>query len=128
MQLFHPAKRNPVKDLVGKVHNRMPVILDKERERAWLNPDTTEPKELLPLLTPYPADLMDEWHVSDAAKNPRKRHSRAHKTSRLKPTHSETAKRKLLLRPAGGWVGIWDAPPCDTSRKPHEAARSNPCR
>jgi len=58
-------------DLVGQFHGRMPVILDKDRERAWLNPDTTEPRELLPLLTPYPADRMEEWHVGDAAKNPR---------------------------------------------------------
>jgi putative SOS response-associated peptidase YedK len=28
--------------LVGKFHGRMPVILPKEDEAAWLNPDTTE--------------------------------------------------------------------------------------
>jgi putative SOS response-associated peptidase YedK len=49
----------------------MPVILHKADEAAWLNPDTTEPKELFPLLKPYPADRMEEWHVTDAARNPR---------------------------------------------------------
>ena len=49
----------------------MPVILHKRDEAAWLNPDTTEPAELLPLLKPYPADQMQEWHVADAARNPR---------------------------------------------------------
>jgi putative SOS response-associated peptidase YedK len=49
----------------------MPVILHKEEEATWLNPDTTESKELLPLLKPYPADRMEEWHVGDEARNPR---------------------------------------------------------
>jgi putative SOS response-associated peptidase YedK len=57
--------------VVGKVHNRMPVILKKEDEEAWLNPDIAESERLLPLLKPYPADEMEEWHVSDEARNPR---------------------------------------------------------
>jgi putative SOS response-associated peptidase YedK len=57
--------------LVGKYHGRMPVILRNEDEAAWLNPDTTEPAQLLPFLRPYPADQMEEWHVDDAARNPR---------------------------------------------------------
>jgi putative SOS response-associated peptidase YedK len=58
-------------ELVGRYHQRMPVILQQDDEAAWLNPDTTDPGQLLPLLKPYPADLMEEWHVSDAARNPR---------------------------------------------------------
>ena len=46
-------------ELVGTVHDRMPVILHKEDEEAWLNPDTTEPEHLLPLLKPYPAEDME---------------------------------------------------------------------
>jgi|ERR1700730_14182843 len=57
--------------LVGTYHGRMPVILNREDEAAWLNPDTTEPAQLLPLLRPYPADRMEEWHVDHAARNPR---------------------------------------------------------
>jgi putative SOS response-associated peptidase YedK len=57
--------------LVGKIHDRMPVILQKEDEETWLNPDITEPEHLLPLLQPYPADQMEEWQVGDAARNPR---------------------------------------------------------
>ena len=57
--------------LVGKIHDRMPVILQKEDEETWLNPDITEPEQLLPLLQPYPADQMGEWQVGDAARNPR---------------------------------------------------------
>ncbi|MDQ6659789.1 MAG: SOS response-associated peptidase, partial [Chloroflexota bacterium] len=41
--------------VVGAIHARMPVILRKEDEEAWLNPDETEPDALLPLLRPYAA-------------------------------------------------------------------------
>jgi putative SOS response-associated peptidase YedK len=56
---------------VGKIHDRMPVILQKEDEETWLNTDITEPEQLLPLLKPYPPDRMEEWQVGDAARNPR---------------------------------------------------------
>jgi putative SOS response-associated peptidase YedK len=46
-------------ELVGTVHNRMPVILHKDDEEAWLNPDITEPEHLLPLLKPYSAEHME---------------------------------------------------------------------
>jgi putative SOS response-associated peptidase YedK len=49
----------------------MPVILHREDEAAWLNPDITEPEHLLPLLQPYPAEHMETWRVGDGAKNPR---------------------------------------------------------
>jgi putative SOS response-associated peptidase YedK len=58
-------------EVVGKIHDRMPVILKKEDEETWLNPDNTEPQQLLTLLKPYPADQMEEWQVSEAARNPR---------------------------------------------------------
>ena len=58
-------------NVVGKYHERMPVILEKDDEETWLNPDNTEPEQLLPLLKPYPADKMEEWQVADSARNPR---------------------------------------------------------
>jgi putative SOS response-associated peptidase YedK len=57
--------------VVGKYHERMPVILEREEEETWLNPDITEPAQLSPLLKPYPADKMEEWQVGEAARNPR---------------------------------------------------------
>jgi putative SOS response-associated peptidase YedK len=57
--------------VVGKYHDRMPVILEKEDEATWLNPDIVEPERLLPLLNPYPAGNMEEWQVGDAARNPK---------------------------------------------------------
>jgi len=57
--------------VVGKYHERMPVILQNADEETWLNPDNTEPEQLLHLLKPYPTDEMEEWRVGDAARNPR---------------------------------------------------------
>jgi putative SOS response-associated peptidase YedK len=39
---------------VGKIHQRMPVILRKEDEEEWVNPNIIEPERLLPLLKQYP--------------------------------------------------------------------------
>src|SRR5258705_9044185 len=44
--------------LVALIHNRMPVILLPEDEEHWLDPDMSEPEEIVSLLRPYPADLM----------------------------------------------------------------------
>ena len=55
---------------VGTVHHRMPVILKREDEAAWLDPDVVEPERLLPLLAPYPADLMETWPVVTRRKTP----------------------------------------------------------
>ena len=56
---------------VGTVHHRMPVILKREDEAAWLDPDLVEPERLLPLLAPYPTEEMETWRVGDEARNPR---------------------------------------------------------
>jgi putative SOS response-associated peptidase YedK len=45
-------------DLVAPIHNRMPVILLPEDEDYWLDPDMTEPEEIVSLLRPYPAELL----------------------------------------------------------------------
>ena len=57
-------------EIVGKYHDRMPVILDKEDGATWLNPDT-EVDQLLPLLKPFPTDEMKEWEVGAAARDPK---------------------------------------------------------
>jgi len=45
-------------ELVAPIHIRMPVILLPEDEEHWLDPDMSEPEEIVSLLRPYPADLM----------------------------------------------------------------------
>ena len=49
--------------LMAPIHDRMPVILPRGRERDWLNPSGGM-VELLDLLRPYPAELMSAHAVS----------------------------------------------------------------
>lgn len=49
----------------------MPVILEKEDEDLWLNPDIVKADQLHPLLKPFPDDKMEEWEVGAEARNPR---------------------------------------------------------
>ncbi|WPR73641.1 SOS response-associated peptidase [Algoriphagus sp. NG3] len=50
-------------EVVSEIHDRMPVILDRNSEKKWLN-SYTEEEDLLALLTPYPADSMLSYTVS----------------------------------------------------------------
>jgi len=43
---------------VAPIHNRMPVILAKDDEATWLNPDETESEPLLSYLRPLPANAL----------------------------------------------------------------------
>lgn len=45
--------------LVGPVHDRMPVMVPKAAEAAWLDPDNQDTPGLLAMLKPYPAELME---------------------------------------------------------------------
>lgn len=54
---------------VAPVHARMPVMLDADAARLWLDPRHPVP-EVLPLLTPY-TGRMRVWPVSRAVNNPR---------------------------------------------------------
>jgi len=49
--------------LVAPIHTRMPVILLPEDEDHWLDPDMSEPEEIVSLLRPYPAELMTASRV-----------------------------------------------------------------
>ena len=55
---------------MAPIHHRMPVILTREAEEDWLNPDLVEPERLLPLLRPYRGE-MAAHPVSRAVNNPR---------------------------------------------------------
>jgi len=53
-------------DLVGRVHDRMPVILPRDAEDDWLDPQTKTAAALLPLLAPYPTTPMKSWSLDRA--------------------------------------------------------------
>ncbi|MEL6404043.1 MAG: SOS response-associated peptidase [Chloroflexota bacterium] len=57
-------------DKIKHLHHRMPVILDKEEQSAWLDNDE-DPQALKTLLTPYDADKMAFYPVSKAVNNVR---------------------------------------------------------
>ncbi len=57
-------------DLAKPIHERMPVILRREDEARWLDPELSDAAKLLPMLQPYPADLMVAYPVSLAVNSP----------------------------------------------------------
>lgn len=57
-------------DLLKQVHERMPVILSRESEAAWLDPKTDDPGKILPLLMQYPSELMEFYPVSRDVNSP----------------------------------------------------------
>ena len=57
-------------ELVGDIHNRMPVILAPEDYSLWLDPDFREREALTSLLRPYPNDAMEAYPVSRRVNSP----------------------------------------------------------
>jgi putative SOS response-associated peptidase YedK len=57
-------------ELVGRFHNRMPVILGHNAVSQWLALDS-DPGQLTSFFQSYPANLMREYRVSKAVNNPR---------------------------------------------------------
>ncbi len=55
-------------NLLRPIHERMPVILNKEGEEKWLDPDF---KEVHKFLVPYPAEMMEFYDVSKLVNSPR---------------------------------------------------------
>ncbi len=57
--------------LVQPIHDRMPVILSREAQRAWLDATNQDIKQLMALLKPYPAEQMQAYPVSPLVNSPR---------------------------------------------------------
>ena len=51
-------------ELIKPIHDRMPVILQPQDERVWLDPKEHDPQKVLPLLRPYPPEDMEAFAVS----------------------------------------------------------------
>jgi putative SOS response-associated peptidase YedK len=52
-------------ELMSSIHFRMPVILNKEDEKVWLNPRIKDKNTLLKVLKAYPSELMSADIVSN---------------------------------------------------------------
>lgn len=50
--------------LMAPIHDRMPVILDRQDESRWLDPKLRDAGAVLDCLRSYPADLMEAFPVS----------------------------------------------------------------
>jgi len=46
-------------ELIQPIHNRMPVIVPKEKEALWINPAVQDEKPLFSILQPYPSVEME---------------------------------------------------------------------
>lgn len=58
-------------ELMGTIHDRMPVILSKEGEKIWLEPKEHDPQVLGELLKPFNPQEMEAYEVSDAVNSPK---------------------------------------------------------
>ena len=77
-ETWHDAEERPVhtfsiltttpNKLMQGIHDRMPVILPREFENAWLN--ETDEEKLIQLLKPYDAEKMDAYPVSNKVNSP----------------------------------------------------------
>ena len=71
---WHPPNGPPVESctiittaanvFMQPLHDRMPVILSPKEYGAWIDPELTEPEQLLPMLNQYPGEEMAEHSVS----------------------------------------------------------------
>ncbi|MDR6552876.1 SOS response-associated peptidase [Paenibacillus qinlingensis] len=58
-------------EMMKDIHDRMPVILPREKEAVWLDRGVKNVEQLRPLLQPYPSELMMAYPVSNRVGNVR---------------------------------------------------------
>jgi putative SOS response-associated peptidase YedK len=58
-------------DLLSTIHDRMPVILPRDKEDLWLDPSVEDIDVLMGLLSSYPSEDMEMRTVSDRVNSPR---------------------------------------------------------
>lgn len=58
-------------EMMGELHDRMPVILRRPIIDHWLDPSVNDAEELKPMLQQFPADEMQAWPVGKAVGNVR---------------------------------------------------------
>ncbi|WP_265445025.1 SOS response-associated peptidase [Flexivirga meconopsidis] len=51
---------------LDRIHDRQPLVLDKDRWSHWLDPATTDPDAVRALLEPEPAGRFEAWPVGKA--------------------------------------------------------------
>lgn len=56
-------------DDLGRIHDRMPMVVEPDRWDAWLDPELTDTEQVRGLLVPAMAGTMDAYPVSKAVNN-----------------------------------------------------------
>jgi putative SOS response-associated peptidase YedK len=51
-------------EAVKHIHDRMPVILPRDKEDIWIDPTTEDTEALVGILKPYPSEEMEAYEVS----------------------------------------------------------------
>jgi putative SOS response-associated peptidase YedK len=57
-------------ELMQPIHERMPVIIPKDSEDLWLDPQVQDSEVVLNLLKPYPAEEMEAYPISKRVNSP----------------------------------------------------------
>jgi putative SOS response-associated peptidase YedK len=57
-------------EAVKPIHDRMPVILPRDKEDIWVNPAIEDREELLAVLKPYSSEEMEAYEVSTKVNSP----------------------------------------------------------
>jgi putative SOS response-associated peptidase YedK len=60
-------------DMMGQLHDRMPVVVSHATIDHWLDPRVNEADELKPMLAQFPGDEMQAWPVGKAVGDVRNR-------------------------------------------------------
>jgi len=58
-------------DMMGRLHDRMPIILPRAIVDHWLDPKVSDADELKPMLRQFPGEEMQAWPVAKAVGNVR---------------------------------------------------------
>jgi putative SOS response-associated peptidase YedK len=58
-------------DDVGHIHDRMPLLVERDRYAAWLDPSSTAADDLLPLLVPAAPGRLEAYPVATLVNNVR---------------------------------------------------------
>jgi putative SOS response-associated peptidase YedK len=57
--------------LMKDIHERMPLIIQPEQYKTWLDPQLTEVSKIQALTTPFPEQLMEAYPVGTKVNNPK---------------------------------------------------------
>ena len=58
-------------DELGKIHDRMPMIIEPDRWEDWLDPESKDPADLMALLAPAASGGLTSYPVSTAVNSVR---------------------------------------------------------